>query len=405
MLLTSMMLNTLCSRIVNIIDLSMLQEVSSTSSASFLLLNNITFIDYVFAMTFIPVLGVILSRSSNEQQDLGRVFKYGIKIIIITSILCGVVYPIQINLSIDNPILKSETMMFEIINIVYIPFKMLQFMMGNFLSVFKLNKYVSMYSVLSIPLDFILNKVFMVYFGAIGCLISTLFISVAVSFIYFFILNSKYSLIRQMKGMKSKIESNNSFFSEFMRILFEKGADYILFGMILVKTTSEQISNIGLIISILNLLLVQSTMSMRSIAISIKKDGKKSISYFIVNIIFATIISVLFIIIFSSVRNKISFNTTIYRNTLLCIPIVIFVDSISSVMRGVLQSKLKFKTIFFIESLAQWTIYIPSLLFLSKFQKLDFFPVSVLLLNSFELLFYLFYFMVSQNRPKTELCR
>ncbi len=107
LLLISMMLNTFCTRAVNIIDLSMLKVISQNASASLILLNNITFIDFVAALTFIPILGVMLGRSENQQSSLGVFFKFGIKVIVLTTICCAFIYPIQVYLTVKDEVMRS----------------------------------------------------------------------------------------------------------------------------------------------------------------------------------------------------------------------------------------------------------------------------------------------------------
>ncbi len=391
-LLVSMMLNTFCTRVVNIIDLSMLKVVSTDASASLILMNNVTFIDFVAAFTFIPILGVMLSRSENQESSLGVFFKFGVKVIILTTISCAFVYPIQVCLSINDEVLMSLTLTFEIINLVYIPFKMAQFMMGNFLCVMKFSKYVSVYSIISIPADIILNTIFIRIFGPVGCMLSTLLICFCTCIVYFSILDKKFSLIKNLKKNEKLPDDHKSFVAEFLRILFEKGTDFVLFGIILINQSAATISNIGLILSITNLLLTQSTMSMRAIAITSKTQNGKAIPYLKINLYFSVVISILFLALYRLVFNfvyKININDNqLWSSLLICIPCVIIIDSISSVTRGRMQANLKFARIFRIESIAQWTIYVPFLFMLSAINRLELFGYALIALNLAELVMY-----------------
>ena len=375
-----MMLNTFCTRVVNIIDLSMLKVVSTDASASLILMNNVTFIDFVAAFTFIPILGVMLSRSENQESSLGVFFKFGVKVIILTTISCAFVYPIQVCLSINDEVLMSLTLTFEIINLVYIPFKMAQFMMGNFLCVMKFSKYVSVYSIISIPADIILNTIFIRIFGPVGCMLSTLLICFCTCIVYFSILNKKFSLIKNLKKNEKLPDDHKSFVAEFLRILFAKGTDFVLFGIILINQSAATISNIGLILS------------MRAIAITSKTQNGKAIPYLKINLYFSVVISILFLALYRLVFNfvyKININDNqLWSSLLICIPCVIIIDSISSVTRGRMQANLKFARIFRIESIAQWTIYVPFLFMLSAINRLELFGYALIALNLAELVMY-----------------
>ena len=60
-LFASLILATLSTRLINQIDLSMMNQISSKSSSALILINKITFIDFIFAFTFVPVGPVIMS--------------------------------------------------------------------------------------------------------------------------------------------------------------------------------------------------------------------------------------------------------------------------------------------------------------------------------------------------------
>ena len=401
-LFASLILATLSTRLINQIDLSMMNQISSKSSSALILINKITFIDFIFAFTFVPVFGVILSKQNkdNYSNSMGILFKYGLLVVVITTILCAVIYPIQLNYSDLQTDIKTITFKLEIINVCYVPFKVTQYLLATFMAVSSLGKAVSLISILSVPADYFLNILFMNSLNESGCIISTLFLSILTVLIYILILNKKYRFLRYTKGTLSLKESKKSLKAEFIRILLEKSADFVLFGIIMIRQNAKVISYIGIIIELINLLLTPSTVSMRSISVY-KKDNKEKVNYIVINLIISfmiTLICTLFLKSYIKTCYDIQISESkIWSVFFILIPFILISDGINSVFRGKLQAELKFERIFFIETAIQWLLYLPLSALWILNGKYHLFPLSFLILSLSELIVY----TLSENTHKT----
>ena len=371
----------------------MMNRISPQSSSALILINKITFIDFIFAFTFVPVFGVILNKQNkdNYTNSMGILLKYGLFIVLITTILCAVIYPIQLNNSDFETSIKTIAFKLEIINICYIPFKITKYLLATFMAVSSLGKTVSFISIISVPADYFLNILFMNSFTQSGCMISTLLLSVLTVLVYILILNKKYHLLKHTKGTLSLKDSKKSLKAEFIRILFEKGADFVLFGIIMIKQSAKVISYIGIIIELINLLLTPSTVSMRSISVY-KKNNKEKANYIIINLFISFIITLICALLLKSYI-KTCYNIQISESKIwtvffILIPFILITDGINSIFRGKLQAKLKFERIFYIETSLQWLLYLPLSALWILNGKYHLFPLSFFVLIISELILY-----------------
>ena len=365
-LMLSMMMNTVCARIVDQTDLVMMKRISEDAAASLLSLRSVSFVDFIIALTVVPILGVMLQKSNNQEEKelLTGVFaKKFVFCAILTTLFSSILYPTLLFLSVKDESVRSLTLVLVVPLVLNIPGKMMQFFFSTSLCVHKRTKPVTIFWSLTVVLNIVMNFLFMRFFGSVGCLISTVFVTLFVCTGFFIILSRDFNLSKNFfKKFETKIPVG-PMISEGFRIVVEKMSGYIFFIICMNFSTKSDFTQIGIMNGLMTLLLVPFIAGMRATALATSKEGRGLLSKMLINIAIGILVIALFMTFFRPiVRGLYKIEETDSRLWIFfkaTIPIVIISNSVSSVLRGECQFKLKQALLFKIDAVIKWGIHIP----------------------------------------------
>lgn len=379
--LCSFMLNTICSRIVDQTDLIMMKKIGEHSAAALITLKNFTFIDFIVALTFVPLFSVMIRKGNSVENKIELLRAYSRKyfqIVTGTFLFCAIFYPVLIRFCVSDLNLRKLCFIFLVPVILNLPGKMLQFYGTSILCSFNKAKYVSIIWICITILNMIFNILFISLFGNVGCLISTVVLTLIICFIIYYILQKNFQIFSKTENKIRFSEIKTPILSEGARIVIEKTTGYLSFFAILHFSSVQIINWTGIIAEIMNLLLVPLIASMRSSTISFSEgqDYKKEIKskiYF--NLVISILLSALFLIFFKFILINLydieNLNSLFFLLFRILTPIILMLNSLSSIYIGFLQFKLQQKFYFKVNSIINWAVSLPLfyIIFSLKFEQ------------------------------------
>ncbi|MBQ3825433.1 MAG: hypothetical protein II811_04795 [Spirochaetaceae bacterium] len=405
--LLSFMLNTVCSRVVDQTDLIMMNRFSPVSTAALVAIKNIAVIDFVVALAIVPIFAIIVKKGTDQakRNELMGIYtkKYAL-ITLFTVVLCALLYPLFIQLSVKDSQLKKLALFFALPLVLNIPAKMFQFLGSSFLCAIKKSNYVGFAWIAIAVLNFVLNTIFMHFMGSVGSLVSTIVITLCVCVFFFSVLQKETRLFAFFGKKASLGEYRKPILSECGRIIIERSASYLFFFFLLHYSSVAYISQIGIINEVTNLFLVPFIASMRSCALCFDENEKNSLwGKMCINLVCALLLSAAFLIfqknIFVDLYKIEDTSSPIFALLAFSFPVLLFSEAFSNIMRGFLQFKLKQTLIFRLESCLNYLFFVPLTFFILKNNFEYVYPVVFAALYLLQALCYAF-LKVSINRKQ-----
>ena len=173
-IMMSLLLNTICSRLVDQTDLIMIRRLSQDAAAALISAKSISFLDFIIALSIVPIFGILIRKTESQTEKeilAARLLKFFFIISLITTLICAFVYPLLILFSIKDADLKSMCLVLIVFVVLNLPCKMLQFLLSTFLCIFQEANFVSLFWIITVFANFVLNYVLIYFLGYIGCLI------------------------------------------------------------------------------------------------------------------------------------------------------------------------------------------------------------------------------------------
>ncbi len=405
-IMLSLLLNTVCSRFVDQTDLIMIRRLSQDAAAALISVKSISFLDFIIALSVVPIFGILVRKSVNQKEKeihAAQLLKKFLVITALTTVICALAYPALIFFSVKDSDLKSMCLVLVIFIILNLPCKMLQFLFSTFLCIFKKANFVSIFWIITVFVNFILNYIFIKLFGFAGCLISTIIVTFIVSLSFFIKLNKDFNLIKNLSAPQNeqfKIPFT-PIASEGSRIVIEQIASYLFFLLAIHFCSRSDFTNIGIISTITSLFLVPSIASMRGTALSLSNQTNSIKNKLFLNCIISFLIILFFFFLSNPIIEKLygidSSNNKLLSLYKITLPFLIFTKSQGAIFRGKVQFHLKQKTLFKIDTCLTWGLYLPLCLLIFAISKEYLFPAIVLLQSLIELII-----LIIQNRIALE---
>lgn len=384
------MLNTVCSRIVDQTDLIMMKRIGDNCAAALITLKNLTFIDFIVALTFVPIFSVMVRKGSSTENKIELLKEYTKKYILIvfaTLFMCVLLYPLIINFCVKDIELRKLVLLFLIPLLINLPGKMLQFYGTSILCSFNKANYVSIMWICVTVMNLLLNILFIKLFGSIGCLISTAVLTLFICSVIYFILQKSFNIFSKSAIKINMKEVKKPLLSEGCRIIIEKASGYLGFFIVLQYSTIQYINWTGISSEIMSLFLVPLIASMRSSTISFTenqnqyRDIKNKIE---INILLSFVLTIIFYI-FSNVLIKgfysiEEFNEPFFVTYKICFPAILLFNAFNSIFIGFLQFKLKQSFYFKVDSIINWFVLLPLTFLIFRFH-FEYFYFGILLVS------------------------
>lgn len=313
-ILLSLFLNTLCSRLVDQTDLIMMRRISEDAAAALLSVKSISFLDFIVALSVVPIFGIFVRKTENQNQKekiAANLFKKYLIITIFTVLVCTFTYPLLIKISVRDKNLKYICLHLIVFLILNLPFKMLQFLFSTFLCIFKKANFVSLFWIITVCINFLFNFCLIKVFGYTGCLISTIIVTSIVCLAFFLKLSKDFNFSKYIFTKCNFIDFSIQFkpiISEGFRIVIEQIASYCFFFMSINLCSQSNFTNIGIISAILSLLLSPSIASMRGTSLSLSDTKIYVQNKIIINLTIGIFISFTFFFNVSIYNGKIIWN-------------------------------------------------------------------------------------------------
>ncbi len=365
-LVISMMLNTVCTRLVDQTDLAMMNRISENAAAALISVKGISFVDFVVALTAVPIIGVLLRKTDSQEVKERRSGVFCRKFLlctIATTLFCAVCYPVLVVLSVKDDSLERMCLSLLPPLILNLPGKMMQFFFSTLLCVYGRANFVSAFWIATVVLNVILNAIFMRIFGYTGCIVSTVVVTLLVCLSFFFNLAKNFNLVRNFFSSEPCEFPFRSCFSEGGRIVVERISGYLFFILCIRLSTQSDFTKIGIIRELSSLFLVPFVACMRGASMSFSKSKNRLRQKMELGIVFFVLVTCVFFLFYEPIVGGVykadMGKSNLWFSFKISFPILALSKSLSSVLRGFCNFELKQFLLFKVDTILTWCVFLP----------------------------------------------